>query len=128
MWLDATGFLWISDGGEIAGLLIVVLGLFLAAHLAIARQSSADTTSQRLGECLVRSEMLTDCQVHIKPLRFSSSLRFDATGQYAGVEKVAHRGHLASTLLYTSSDSFGHSRSGKTDKSRLHNRRRDLAA
>jgi len=128
MFIDVLGNVWISDNGELAGLLVLVLGLFSMAHLSISRDCKSDASCERLGEHLVHAKMLTYGNLHTKPLRFSTGLRLDTTGQYARVEKVMDRHHFSRTTLHGTNDRFGNRWVSETDEGWLDDRRGELAA
>ena len=128
MFIDAVGNIWISDNGELAGLLVLVLGLFFMAHLSISRDCEPNAPRERLGEHLVRAKMLTYGQLHTKPLSFSTGLRFNSTGQHTRVEKVVDRHQFSRTTLHGTNERFSDRRVSKTHERRLNDGRGDLAA
>ena len=128
MFIDVLGNLWISDNGELAGLLVLVLGLFFMAHLSIAQDCESDAPRERLGEHLVRAKMLTYGHLDTKPLRFSTGLRFDTTGQHTRVQKVMSRHHFSRTPLHRTTDRFSNRWVSETDERRLDDMRGHLAA
>jgi hypothetical protein len=128
MWIDAMGNLWITAPSDLVGVLVVVLGLFAVAHLSIVHESIPNPASKRLGEYLVRAEMLTNRQLYAKPLRFSSRLRFNATRQHARIQEVMGRNNVPGPSLNTADHPLRYGGTCQTDKRGLYNRRRQLIA
>ena len=123
MWFDARGFLWISSVDEVSYLLSLVLGVFAIAHIAIARQRVPNPRRQRLGESLVRAEVLSNRELQAKPLRFNPGLRLDSTSQHSRVQKVRRNNHLPRTSSGTSGQAFRYRWASQAYESRLYGRR-----
>ena len=95
---------------------------------AYAMSGESDAPRERLGEHLVRAKMLTYGHLDTKPLRFSTGLRFDTTGQHTRVQKVMSRHHFSRTPLHRTTDRFSNRWVSETDERRLDDMRGHLAA